>query len=513
MSLVLEVEFLTGVYRGARSPASQTPDWPPQPDRVFSALVSAWASRGERANERGALEWLETAQAPTVYASEWTARPAVACYVPPNDFRSPPNALDRQKWYRDFLACGRRFPEKGGYKKAWQQALSTCPEYRQRKERRFPVACPEDPVLVIHWPEDPGLNLCESLDGIARDVSYLGHSASLVRCRFHRRDFDRDDSKISTHPGEPARRGVYPGRLAELEAAHRANPVRPAISPGVSTLADARAPRAASAAGADWLVLEAMDRDAPDLRASALVCRALRRAVMSGYRRAGLGAAIPGIVSGHTADRQPTRHPHLAVIPLAFTGYRHADGRVFGFALVPPAGANLRDVPGFRKAFEAIAPYDPGQERRVLKLVGAPLVKPLHFAPAGVSTIQSLSPEPYLQPARVWASVTPIVLDRHLKQNGDGEIRDMVATACENAGLPRPEPDRIRIGKHSAVEGAPPARPSAGAPPWTRWKVPESLDTRSLVHAVIDFGRKTAGPVLLGAGRFTGLGVCRRLGG
>ena len=506
MKLVLEIEFLTGVYRGARSQASDAPDWPLQPDRVFSALVSAWASRGERANERSALEWLEKAQAPTVYASAYTARPALAHYVPPNDFRSPRNALERQKWYRDFLARGRRPPEKGGYKKAWQQALSTCPEYRQRKERRFPVACPTDPVMAVIWPEDPGPDLCESLDEIARDVGYLGHSASLVRCRFR-----RGDSETSTHPGEPARRSVYPGRLTELEAAHRANPVRPDISPGASALSGA--PVSSAASQTDWLVLEAIDGEAPDLRASALVCRALRRAVMSGYRRAGLGDAIPEIVSGHTADHRPTRRPHLGIVPLAFAGYPHADGRVFGFAWVPPAGADLRDVPGFRRAFETIAPYDRGRERRVLTLAGSPLVKPLDLAPAGATTIQSLSPEPYLQPARVWASVTPIVLDRHLKRNGDGEIREMLATACENASLPRPDPDRVQIGKHSAVEGVPPARPSAGAPPWTRWKVPESLDTRSLVHAVIDFGCKTAGPVLLGAGRFTGLGLCRRLGG
>ena len=52
MSLVLEVEFLTGVCRAAHSPASTEPDWPPQPDRVFSALVATWAARGERTSER-----------------------------------------------------------------------------------------------------------------------------------------------------------------------------------------------------------------------------------------------------------------------------------------------------------------------------------------------------------------------------------------------------------------------------------------------------------------------------
>lgn len=479
MSLVLEIEFLTGVYRGALGPADEVPDWPPQPDRVFSALVSAWASRGERADERSALEWLEEQNPPTVHASDHAPRTAPDVFVPPNDPR---------------------------FSKTAKTYLQVMPEARRRQPRRFPVARPDNPVLAVVWPEYPGHNRCEVLDGIARDVGYLGHSASLVRCRFR-----RDDSMKPVHSGLPARRRVYPGRLRELEAAHRANPVRPRIQPGASV--SSGPPASSTASSGDWLVLEVVEGETPDLRASALVCRALRRAVMSGYRRAGLGDAIPEIVSGHTPDRRPTLRPHLAVVPLAFAGYEHADGRVFGYAWAPPPGVDLRrQVPGFIAAFEEIAPYDHGRERRVLELAGSPLIKPLRLAPAGATLKRSLSPEPYLQSARVWASVTPIVLDRHLKRKGGGEIREMLAGACENAGLPRPDLDRIRIGKHSAVEGAPPARPSAGEPPWTRWKVPEALATRSLVHAVIDFEQETAGPVLLGAGRFTGLGLCRRLG-
>lgn len=478
MSLVLEVEFLTGACRAARSPASEAPDWPPQPDRVFSALVCAWAVRGGRRDERQALEWLEAQPPPTVHASGHAARTAPDVFVPPNDLK---------------------------FSKTAKTYLKVMPDARPRQPRRFPVACPDDPVMAIVWPEAPVPDLRESLDGVARDVAYLGHSTSLVRCRFL-----PGASATLPHPGAPARRTVYPGRLAELEAAYRANPVRPVIRPGASA---SRAPATSTGEpSAEWLVLEAIEGQTPDLRACALVCRALRRALMSGYRRAGIGDVIPEIVSGHTADRSPTRLPHLAIVPLAFAGYPHADGRVFGFALVPPTGTDLRAVPGFVRAFEEVAPYDPGRERRVLKLDGAPLGKPLHLAPAGVTTIRSLSPAPYTEAAQVWASVTPIVLDRHLKRNGDREIREIIAGACENAGLPRPDPDRIQVGKHSVIEGAPPARPPAGAPPWTRWKTPESLATRSLVHAVVDFGRATTGPVLLGAGRFAGLGLCRRLG-
>ena len=478
MSLVLEIEFLTGACRAARSPASEAPDWPPQPDRVFSALVCAWAVRGRRQDERQALEWLEEQPPPTVHASGHVARTAPDVFVPPNDLK---------------------------FSKTAKTYLKVMPDARPRQPRRFPVARPDDPVMAFVWPETPGPDLHESLDGVARDVAYLGHSTSLVRCRFL-----PGVSATLPHPGAPARRNVYPGRLAELEAAYRANPVRPVIRPGASA---SRAPATATGEpSAEWLVLEAIEGQTPDLRACALVCRALRRALMSGYGRAEIGDAIPEIVSGHTADRSPTRLPHLAIVPLAFAGLPHADGRVFGFALVPPAGTDLRAVPGLVRAFEEVAPYDPGWERRVLKLEGAPLGKPLHLAPAGAAALRSLSPAPYTESAQVWASVTPIVLDRHLKRNGDREVREIVASACENAGLPRPDPDRIRVGKHSAIEGAPPARPPAGAPPWTRWKTPASLATRSLVHAVIDFGRDTTGPVLLGAGRFTGLGLCRRLG-
>ena len=478
MSLVLKIEFLTGVCRAARGPASDTPDWPPQPDRVFSALVCAWAMRGERQDERIALEWLEEQAPPTVHASEHAARTAPDVFVPPNDLKSSKTA----KTY-----------------------IKVMPEMRPRQPRRFPVACPDDPVMALVWPEDPNPELLEALTAVASDVSYLGHSASVVCCRFL-----RGSSEVQRHPGAAARRRIYPGRLAELERAHRANPVRPEILSGASVPTVTSPPVVGSQA--EWLVLEAIDGVIPDIRAAALVCRKLRRALMSGYRRAGLGNAIPEIVSGHTADGKPTQRSHLAIVPMAFAGFPHADGRVLGFALVPPAGTDLLDIPGFSTAFEHVAPYDLGRERRLLELKGPPLFKSLGLVPASTTTIRSLSPDPYLKQARVWASVTPIVLDRHLKRNDDSEIREIVAGACENVGLPRPDPDRIQTGKHSAVDGAPPARRSAGAPPWANWNVPESLDTRSLVHAVIDFGCKTAGPVLLGAGRFTGLGLCRGLG-
>ena len=483
MSLLLEIEFLTGVCRAASFQEKGEADWPPQPDRVFSALTATWAARGKREDERDALEWMERQEPPTVHASEHSVRTAPDVFVPPNDLRAS---------------------------KTSSRYLQVLPEMRGRQPRTFPVACPEDPVMAFVWPDSPSGEILETLNKIAQDLSYLGHSASLVRCRFTQKSGERQP-----YLAKRASRRVYPGRLRELEQAHDENPARPEIRPG-EFVSEPFQDQPEAAESGEWLVLEAIGGTIlPDIRASALVCRAIRRALMGGYRRANMANEIPRVVSGHDSDGKPTRQPHLAVVPMAFAGFPHADGRVFGFALIPPTGISLSEIPGFLKAFAAITPYDEGQERRVLILQEFSLRGQLQLSPVGDLTKRSLSPDPYLKSASVWASVTPVVLDRHLKKNDENEVRKIVAMSCENAGLPRPNAEQVFVGKHSSVEGAPSTRLFHNAPPWTRWKVPKALATRSLFHVAIDFGQEVRGPVLLGAGRFTGLGLCRgiKIGG
>ena len=150
---------------------------------------------------------------------------------------------------------------------------------------------------------------------------------------------------------------------------------------------------------------------------------------------------------------------------MAFVGSRHATGRIYGFALVPPPGKTLRDIPGLHEAFLAVARYQAAKERRVLTLQGGLVDSPIELAPAGSdpgSILRSLSLRPYCAPHRVWATVTPIVLDRHLKQRTDAEIRALVVRACKNSGLPVPDPAHVRTGRHSSHSGAPPARPRRG---------------------------------------------------
>ena len=480
MSLVLEIEFLTGVCRASREQSDEVPDWPPQPDRVFSALVSAWAARGECPEERVALEWLEVQPSPTIHASDHTSRTAPMVYVPTNDQKAS---------------------------KSVKTYAKVMPNQRPRQPRRFPVARPDDPSITLTWPEEPESNLFEALNKISHCVGYLGHSASLVRCQFH---LDMTPSQRISRRN--ARRRIYPGRMSELEDAHRVNPIRPKIRPGAPVFIEQTPDLNSLDEG--WLVLKVISDAVPDIRSAAIVCRILRKALMSGYRKAGLGNAIDEVVSGHTPEGFPTRHPHLAIVPMAFVGFPHADGNVLGFSIIPPTGTMLRKIKGFRDAFEKVAHYRQNEDQRVLTLQGPPLIEPLHLAPVAGGGEQkfSLSPQPYIGPSRIWASTTPVVLERHLKRRDETEVRELVASACENAGLPRPPLKQIQVDKHSMVDGVPPSQPLTGEPPWLRWRTPKSLASRQLVHAIIDFGIEVHGPVLLGAGRFTGLGLCRSMG-
>lgn len=492
MTLVLEIEFLSGVSFSAVGPDSDAPDWPPQPDRIFSALVASWAARGEGDDERRALEWLEKLPLPRVFASVGQPRTSAVVFVPPNDPRS-----DKQK-----------------------NARGVLPALRSRQPRRFPAMRPHDPIVRLYWSDvDPNETPLPELQAIAHATAYIGHSASLTRCRFL-----MDGGTLERGVTKPPQRSVYEGRLEELRQAYvrfeKSADKKDRPQKGVHVTPDAEAKPARTnpfGDGNDWLILDHVAGSMPDIRACALVAKTLRDALLSGYRRMGLGDKIPEIVSGHALDGEPSRHPHLAIVPLAFAGFPYADGHVMGFALIAPSGSGVLTESVFRKVMRSLSPVDEERGRRILTLRSKSRtpggsafsidLSPTFEPPADR---RSLDPAIYTRPAFVFATVTPIVLDRHLKENGAArqeEAARQIATACGNSGLP--EPEVIVVDKHSAIEGAPSAYPSGNSPRWMNWRLPPSLASRQLTHAVIRFRELIEGPVILGAGRFVGLGLCR----
>jgi CRISPR-associated protein Csb2 len=105
-------------------------------------------------------------------------------------------------------------------------------------------------------------------------------------------------------------------------------------------------------------------------------------------------------------------------------------------------------------------------------------------------------------------SVTPMMLDRFPDEDDPLEAARIVAASCANIGLPAPV--EIELHKHSGARGAPAAYPARGSRSRPDWSFPREsrLRDRPRRHLVIRFGEPVRGPVLLGAGRYQGFGLC-----
>ena len=207
----------------------------------------------------------------------------------------------------------------------------------------------------------------------------------------------------------------------------------------------------------------------------------------------------PEWISGHDAGGRPTTAPHLALAPLAFVGAEHADGRVMGMALFLPRELTSCDV---RDVLDPILyATDTCLPREFRLFDGAWLECSLEVDTRECPPV-NLQQRTWTARSRIWASVTPVVLNRHFK-GADRWKRaaESMKDACEHIGLPRP--GGVLFQPVSLVEGVPHARE------FPRLTRKSDGGRQSHAHATIIFEEPVTGPVLVGAGRFRGYGLCR----
>jgi CRISPR-associated protein Csb2 len=475
--LTLEIELLTGVYRAA-SPNGSRAEWPPHPERIFSALVQAWADGGCDPLERKALEWLEDQGVPWIQAGgpgTWSERSAPVVFVPPNDVRGT--------------------------------EISVLPDRRRRQARSFRAAVPSDSTMKLSWPDAvPTQQDGAILKSLAHRVASLGHSSSLTRFAFTDGKADRELSWRPTENRGAAIRVPHKGRLAQLENWHREDGrPRPGMSARYQAPVGAEEPEVvASLFGGphEWFVFEdrGTDKRRPDVLGFAHIAKRVRDSLMR------LGPQpVPELLSGHTSDGAVTTMPHAAIVPLANVGWERATGDMLGFAVVLPRGVSGEARRDVLKALAAFARVEHEQACAELRL-GEAGIWQLQYAP--IPARRSLQPARWCSAATAWASVTPVLLDRFPDQGNPLEEARLVAAACRNIGLP--EPVRIQIHKHSAIQGAPSSYPSRGDRRRPDWSFPRGAKfaNRPRRHVVLQFDERVEGPVILGAARFYGLGLC-----
>jgi CRISPR-associated protein Csb2 len=488
MMFAIGIYYLNGWAMATHPTDRERPEWPPHPDRVFMALASAHFETEGSATEHEALEWLEQQPPPALAVSSFHARSCPTSYVPVNDVAIP------------------RFGKMKASPAQVKAGLSVLPEFRLRQPRQFPVAIPENPVMYLIWPEAhlPTTHR-QALEYLCRKVTYVGHSASLVQMWIedHPPAATLEPITVEQGRGRYRLRVTPAGRLAYLGKQFKAG-LRPTPSLWRGYDEPRQEPPPPSEPhtvfDTDIVILRRLDGPSFGLETTLQLTEALRGAVM-----AACPPPIPEWISGHTTDGSRSELPHLACFPLAHIGREHADGHLLGLAMALPRGATtierrqcLRDL-----LYEAYG--EPRAIELTLGRIGTWRLALEDRESRPVALVQETwtSAPPY-PPAKRWATVTPIVLDRHPKSKDSEqywvEAETTVRQSCRRIGLP--EPADVVLSPVSMFVGVPHVR---GFPLMQR-KTGGNLHH---THAIITFPESVRGPVFLGAGRYRGYGVCR----
>ena len=428
--------------------------------------------------------------------------------------------------------------------------LEVLPERRGKQGRTYPTVIPDQPAVWFTWPEaQPSPETVLALDALLARVGRLGHSSTLVSCRASQ---DGPASKPVWVPGgtDGAARIRVPrkGLIDRLElafAAHHGEEPRtlPAAMlnyrrPGPSLPESARTPLL----GGDWYVLGFAGHPLPAAPQALALTRAARAALLHHAAE-----PVPEVISGHqnrarsTGPTPPLEKPHLAVIPLLNAGHPQSDGTIYGIAFVLPAECTGEDRAAVEDALRSWAAADRrGSGEFILHLPAEPGSRPVEYALMDLGMDRGLDGQAsewlstsltsrrktttrdyWCRPARRWLTVTPVALDRFpgnllsrdpaTRDRAEAEAVASVARACVYAGLAdRAEDVRVSIGLTAPLTGLPAVRVGRYAPGqrhYPGYRTGSGLP-RGCVHAEIEFPEPVRGPVLIGAGRYLGYGLC-----
>lgn len=501
-ALVVRVRFYEGRYHGAGG-------WPPAPARLFQALVAGAATGWRIAPaDREALAWMEEQGAPLILAPAASRGQGFNTYVPNNDLDAVSGietvAGDPAGYIR----------RKGG----WEIAASSIRAAKSIRPWLFDAA---QPVTYL-WPTVTDEPLRARMVALADRLYQFGRGIDPAWAEARPLDTDEAEKLIAAHDG-PVWRPTAPGpdglavpmrgSLASLETRHAAflrrfrqigtgrgtqttftNPPKPRFrqirygAPSQILLFDLRTPDgrflAVPAAEAAPLVRRLIERAAARLT-TALPAEAAR-----------IERFLIGRGAGPTDSHRRVR---VFAVP---TLRRHVDRAIRRVAVEIPADCPLRaaDV-GW--AFAGLSPRtgDPDSESGASILVG--------------SDDRSMF-DRYCGTARLWRSETPLALPAASRRRigsaaprqpesgaerfqQDNTAALAVVSALRHAGL-RERPLSIRVQREPFA--APGTRAEAFAA-GTRFP------RHALWHVEIGFARSVPGPLILGDGRFCGLGLMR----
>lgn len=488
-TLVVTVHLLGEAYNG-------TGDWPPAPSRLFQALV-AGAARGRQIDDadRAVLLWLEGLPPPRIAAPIAVPTPVPAAWVPNNDLDSIGEPADK---------IIRRGDKTG-------PAISFVRVAKRTERRRIEVPAPILYVYAVETPPPSGVeDLAERLYRLGRGDDPAFASAELTTLA-------AAEERFVAHPGVlhvPAGTGAVPvpvvGTLASLEERQAKTLARFQIEgQGLRARTIFVQPPKAIFGRVGYgtpprrlaFDINSGDRFAPmPLRHAAVLVDGLRKAAARRLADDGAPDAERLIVGrGASADDLARR---VTVVPVPSIGHAETDPSIRRVEVHIPPQCPLSEA-DVAWSFRGLVPCDP----QTGEVLGHGML---------VAATDRAMGERYDGPARRWRSITPLALAASRRRIPP----DAPAVAAKPGAERQAEEDaaaaHVRVAVAQASIRACPAEVRVQREPFGRredmaeaFAPGTRFDKHALWHTEVTFDRPVAGPLLLGDGRFTGLGLMR----
>jgi len=504
-AVLLTIHFHDGRYHGAG-------DWPPSPARLFQALVAA-AARGKTLSDAGksALGWLETLSPPVIAAPAARLTKAFVNWVPNNDLDAVGGDVRR------------------------------IGKIRAGKTIRAHIFDANTPLTYCWWFEATGETtlLADRICAIALDLYQLGRGVDMAWAVGECVSREEADERLAAHGGPIHRPSSNsngaafacpgPGSLRSLVARHEA------LGKRFKTLTKPRKPTKSNRDAVEFagqlftqppkprfrqvaydcppihLLFDLSPQGAawPFTRPSALVERLRDSAA------AQLSAALPDkkalidrVFIGSKDSSDADKASRIRIVPLPSIGHQHADRAIRRILVSIPADCPL-PVGDIEWAFSGLDLSDTDEATgEVLKdrsLVRATDERMLGHYGAGDE-----------KKSRRWRTVTPAALSESAGRRRIDPMR--VKEEAKNGAERRGEIERassavVSALRHAGIERAVQSIRVQREPFEARGARAEDFaagtrfSKHRLWHAEVEFSEPVAGPLIIGDGRYLGLGL------
>ncbi|MCY4004218.1 MAG: type I-U CRISPR-associated protein Csb2 [Rhodospirillales bacterium] len=491
-ALLISVRFHEGRYHGAGG-------WPPAPARLFQALM-AGAARGAEipVAARDALDWLERLPPPVIAAPRGEPGQGYTVFVPNNDL--------------DAALSGSQAHE-------IEDAVASIRVGKTVRHTLFDASAP----LLYCWhfggDETPAAALCEAagqLYQLGRGIDPAWADAAVLEA-------DKAKQRLSGHGGivyhpsagagsaarllcpQPGTRRSLADRFAGMRARFRygdstRSPLRLFTRPPRPLLANI-----AYNAPPDRLVFALRGSDAPDgfaprrlSEAATLIAEvreAAARRLCAGTPARAADVARYLVGQGATDADKAAR---VTIVPIPSIGHPHADLMIRRLAVYVPQPCPVR-TDDLAWAFA-----------QVTWPAAGPIANELQPADDDAMALR------YETAGRHWRSVTPLALAGARRRAGPARAGPEAGGAAEQAQAEAPAVRAVRQAvRHAGVRVAPVSVAVQREPFDERgeragcFAASSRFSRESLWHVALTFAAPVSGPLVLGDGRYLGLGLMR----